>query len=270
MEKKIFQPFTPWKSNDQSLGSENETKLLEYYSINIFSIFLLAIGFRARNCPHWFLYFWKFRFTILICFSTPLFLMFFAYCRIFHSLFFTSNIHRSLRRFDGASISTTTGTTSSAITTTISSSGGGGGVGGGCISSRGSTDNRHQYRRTTITSLIIVGTYLICWMPNIIWLALSCTDGCPYPLLSQPTTVRMVLGFITNSLVIIKAIVDPFIYSYRMKEVKYAIKSVFLSSTESTNSYIRRQSHYCPSIGQSNGQVSSSISASAPSREHYL
>ncbi|XP_015787187.1 adenosine receptor A2a-like [Tetranychus urticae] len=203
-------------------------------------------GFRARNCPHLFLYFWKFRFTILICFSTPLFLMFLAYCRIFHELFFTSNIHRSLKRFDGASISTSTGT-----------------------SSRITGDNRSQYRRTTVTSLIIVGTYLICWMPNIIWLALSCTDGCPYPLSRQPPNVRMVLGFITNSLVVIKAIVDPFIYSYRMKEVKYAIKSVFML-TETNGSYIRRQSPHCPSIGQSNGAVATATIVSGSAREHYL
>jgi len=91
---------------------------------------------------------------------------------------------------------------------------------------------RQSYKKTAITSLIIVGTYVFCWLPGIMWYILSCIDGCPFPLIQQTPICRMVLGFTTNGLIILKAVVDPFIYSYRMKEIKVAIKSFLMGVDE--------------------------------------
>lgn len=84
---------------------------------------------------------------------------------------------------------------------------------------------RQSYKKTAITSLIIVGTYVICWLPGVMYNILSCIDGCQFTLTKQSSNNRLILGFISNGLIILKAIVDPFIYSYRMKEIKMAIKS---------------------------------------------
>lgn len=85
----------------------------------------------------------------------------------------------------------------------------------------------HGHRKALITTLIILGTYLICWMPAVLFLAITCIDGCPFPLYEIPKKTAVVISFISNSLVVMKAIVDPFIYSFRMKEVRIAIRRLF-------------------------------------------
>ena len=93
---------------------------------------------------------------------------------------------------------------------------GAGGAGGGTASS--------GHTKALYTTLIILGTYLICWMPALFFQVLTCVDGCPYPLFTLSIRKRVILSFINNSLVIIKSMVDPFIYIYRMKEVKLALR----------------------------------------------
>jgi hypothetical protein len=92
------------------------------------------------------------------------------------------------------------------------------------------TQNRYVIRRSNshskalFTTLIILGTYLFCWMPAVVFLALTCQDGCPFPVLSISPMVKVMISVVCNSLVILKAVVDPFIYTLRMKEVKMAIR----------------------------------------------
>lgn len=74
------------------------------------------------------------------------------------------------------------------------------------------------------TTLIVLGTYLICWMPAVLYFALTCVDGCPFPIGNISDKSRLIAGFVTNALVILKAIVDPFIYTLRMADVKVALK----------------------------------------------
>lgn len=80
------------------------------------------------------------------------------------------------------------------------------------------------HSKALCTTLLILGTYLFCWMPAVVFLALTCVDGCPFPITGIPTLSRVLISFPCNSLVVLKAIVDPFIYTLRMKEVKDAIK----------------------------------------------
>lgn len=74
------------------------------------------------------------------------------------------------------------------------------------------------------TTLIVLGTYLICWMPAVLYYSLTCVDGCPFPINDMSAESRLIAGFVTNALVILKAIVDPFIYTLRMADVKVALK----------------------------------------------
>ena len=65
---------------------------------------------------------------------------------------------------------------------------------------------------------------------------LTCVDDCVYPLFSISITKRVVISIITNSLVIIKSITDPFIYIYRIQEVKLAVRQcIFFSRSADKN-----------------------------------
>ncbi|KAH9414451.1 hypothetical protein DERP_015260, partial [Dermatophagoides pteronyssinus] len=77
--------------------------------------------------------------------------------------------------------------------------------------------------KALITTLSILGTYILCWMPAVLYLALTCIDHCYYPIIMLSYRWRVIFSFITNGLVILKAIIDPFIYTYRMKEMKNAL-----------------------------------------------
>ena len=78
--------------------------------------------------------------------------------------------------------------------------------------------------KALITTLTILGTYLVCIMPALVFLVLTCVDGCAYPLFSISIKRRVVISVVVNSLVIIKSIMDPFIYVYRIHEVKLAVR----------------------------------------------
>ncbi|XP_053211849.1 phosphatidylinositol 3-kinase 2-like [Panonychus citri] len=93
--------------------------------------------------------------------------------------------------------------------------------------------------KALITSLLILGTYLLCWLPAVTFLILTCSDGCPYSIFNLPRKLLIIISSICNFLVICKAIVDPFIYIFRTREVKFAIRKIFKSSkgSQSTNHY---------------------------------
>lgn len=112
------------------------------------------------------------------------------------------------------------------------------------------------HTKALFTTLTILGTYLVCIMPALsayfflnfslvlpdqtdhdlnlkpltsplsfsVFLVLTCVDDCVYPLFSISIRKRVVISMITNSLVIIKSITDPFIYIYRIQEVKLAVR----------------------------------------------
>lgn len=92
-------------------------------------------------------------------------------------------------------------------------------------------------RKALTTTLIIVGTYLICWMPGVIFIMLTCQDGCPFPLLSISYKFRVLFGFITNGLITLKSIVDPFIYTVRMKEINSILNRYACLKRKSSNNY---------------------------------
>jgi len=81
-----------------------------------------------------------------------------------------------------------------------------------------------SHSKALFTTLIILGTYLFCWMPAVLFMAATCQDGCPWPLLSMSPLTRASISITCNYLVVFKAIVDPFIYTLRMKEMQSAIR----------------------------------------------
>lgn len=91
------------------------------------------------------------------------------------------------------------------------------------VHGEGTTIGSSGHAKALVTTLLILGTYLLCYMPAVCFFALTCVDHCPFPITLMNFRSRVIFSFITNVLVILKAIVDPFIYTYRMKEMKTAL-----------------------------------------------
>jgi len=89
--------------------------------------------------------------------------------------------------------------------------------------------------KALITTLLILGTYFISYVPAIIYQVLTCIDSCPYPLYTISFSRRVLLGAMTTLLLIAKSIIDPFIYSYRMSEIQVAVNR-YLSKRRSKSS----------------------------------
>ena len=58
-------------------------------------------------------------------------------------------------------------------------------------------------------------TYLIAWMPRIVWMILSCVDGCPFPLFEQTLKLRSLIGMVTENLIILKSVLDPLLFAWQ-------------------------------------------------------
>lgn len=86
--------------------------------------------------------------------------------------------------------------------------------------------------KALVTTLLILGTYFISYVPAIIYQVLTCIDHCPYPLYDISFSRRVLFGAMTTLLLIAKSVVDPLIYSYRMNEIQLAI-SRYLSKRRS-------------------------------------
>ncbi|XP_064458741.1 adenosine receptor A1-like [Ornithodoros turicata] len=88
-----------------------------------------------------------------------------------------------------------------------------------------------QLRRSIkamVTTLLILGTYLLGWVPAVIFYVLTCLD-CALPIISLPLDVRLTFGILTNSLVLLKSLADPVIYVVRMPEIQSAFRLMWLS-----------------------------------------
>lgn len=90
--------------------------------------------------------------------------------------------------------------------------------------------------KALITTLLILGTYFTSYVPAIIMQALTCIDYCPYPVYNIPFNDRVKWGTVTTLLLIVKSIVDPFIYTYRMSEIQVAINR-YISKKRSKSSF---------------------------------
>lgn len=218
--------------------------LSSHYNVDSFCT---TTAFLSSSCRIEFFLTLRYRLFLLLIFLTPLLLMLFIYIRIFIAIkkndsrrqtlslgqatCSTKNTQTSLIQMRWykrvARMSLETGSIATEVTneslmneaeTECSRS------------NRGSPESTrvikrsHTHSKALYTTLLILGTYLFCWMPAVVFLALTCVDGCPFPITGIPTLSRVLISFPCNSLVVLKAIVDPFIYTLRMKEVKDAIK----------------------------------------------
>lgn len=73
------------------------------------------------------------------------------------------------------------------------------------------------------TTVLILGTYIIGWMPAVLLYSLVCAD-CIYSFTAANRVTMFSLYTTCNFLYILKTFVDPIIYAARMHEIKMALK----------------------------------------------
>lgn len=129
------------------------------------------------------------------------------------------------------------------------------------------------------TTLIILVTYIICYMPTIISLALTCSDSdlCLFPQQCLADSLLIAIGASTHLGIIMKSIVDPFIYYKRVGEIKSAIDRYILkrrsrsafAAGNSTNAS-QRTNYYSTRITNDNKTNSNSSFSSHLHRHRSL
>ncbi|XP_015912250.1 adrenocorticotropic hormone receptor-like [Parasteatoda tepidariorum] len=84
----------------------------------------------------------------------------------------------------------------------------------------------HKSVKAIITTLLILGTYVVGWMPAVLFFVLTCLD-CPVPYTQIQLWVRVPVSIFINSMIVIKSFLDPIIYVVRMPEIKGAMNAVY-------------------------------------------
>ncbi|GAB6022507.1 hypothetical protein CHUAL_006614 [Chamberlinius hualienensis] len=87
---------------------------------------------------------------------------------------------------------------------------------------QGSRHFKHNVKAAT-TTLLILGTYTIGWMPAVLFYIVTCLD-CAVNLNELNPTVLLTVSMINNTLIILKLTVNPILYAARMKEISGAMK----------------------------------------------
>lgn len=146
-------------------------------------------GFQSATCTSEFILWSTFRFTLSLLFFLPLVLMSFIYAHIFILV---------RRHQQGAGLSAQV------------------------------PGQLRKSVKAVHTTLLILGTYLLGWVPAVLFYVLTCLD-CALPITSLPLDVRLTFGILTNSLVLLKSFADPVIYVVRMREIQDAFRLMWKS-----------------------------------------
>lgn len=88
--------------------------------------------------------------------------------------------------------------------------------------------------KATVTTLIILGAYVLGWMPAVLFFALTCLD-CPIPFTTIPLKVRVPIGFFANTMIAARCLADPVLYLVRMPEVRDALRAMCGMQAPTTN-----------------------------------
>lgn len=97
-----------------------------------------------------------------------------------------------------------------------------------------STRRLQRNVKAAVTTLLILGAYVLGWMPAVLYFILTCLD-CPVPFLSIPHYVRVPVGLFINVMVTVRCLADPVLYLIRMPEVRDALRDMFGIHVPATN-----------------------------------
>lgn len=96
----------------------------------------------------------------------------------------------------------------------------------GVLESTQTEQTRQQMKsniKAVVTTLLILGTYVIGWMPAVIVFITICLD-CMINFTEVNPLVLTVTNVTSNCLIIIKSLVDPIVYAARIHEVQDALR----------------------------------------------
>ncbi|KAF6202043.1 hypothetical protein GE061_004440 [Apolygus lucorum] len=85
------------------------------------------------------------------------------------------------------------------------------------------TQQAHSNEKAYRTTLLIVGSVIIGFFPASAWFMLVCDADCYIGMPSSPW-VRILIAFLNNFLIILKTLINSYIYAARMHEIKNAIR----------------------------------------------
>ncbi|XP_017776205.1 PREDICTED: trace amine-associated receptor 2-like [Nicrophorus vespilloides] len=120
----------------------------------------------------------------------------------------------------------------------------------GSKKSKGTCKSQQQRRtmegnvKAICTTLLILGSCLVGWMPATLTFLLICDEGCVYLRddISISPTFQFMIPWMCNTLLILKTLANPIIYSSRMIEIKEGIRKMhhaanraFCKTTTRTN-----------------------------------
>lgn len=104
---------------------------------------------------------------------------------------------------------------------------------------RGSHNSRHGIKsqkrqmegnvKAIFTTLLILGSCVVGWVPAVITYIIVCSTGCPYSgselrkIQMEHYVLFFYINFVVNLLIILKTLANPIIYSFRMAEIKVIV-----------------------------------------------
>lgn len=79
--------------------------------------------------------------------------------------------------------------------------------------------------KATVTTLLILGTYILGWIPAVIFYITVCSN-CIVDPRTVPKDNMLAFAILTNCFVLLKSFLDPLIYAARTREIRDALKRI--------------------------------------------
>lgn len=79
--------------------------------------------------------------------------------------------------------------------------------------------------RAIVTTLLFLGSYIVGWMPAVMFFVLTC-DNCIRPVASINQMTTLITTTIINSLIVLKSLVDAILYTSRIRELREAVRKM--------------------------------------------
>uniref|UniRef100_A0A1B6D5L0 G-protein coupled receptors family 1 profile domain-containing protein n=1 Tax=Clastoptera arizonana TaxID=38151 RepID=A0A1B6D5L0_9HEMI len=80
--------------------------------------------------------------------------------------------------------------------------------------------------KALLTTLLILGSIIVGWLPAVIFFYLSCDDGCMYKVEWKDKRAQIIVSAVIQALIICKNASNTYIYAFRMREIKTAISKM--------------------------------------------
>lgn len=82
--------------------------------------------------------------------------------------------------------------------------------------------------KAIVTTLLFLGSYVIGWLPAVMFFVLTC-DDCILPVKTISPMTTVIVVTIVNSLIVLKSLVDAVLYTLRIKELRDGIHRMHLA-----------------------------------------